>query len=482
MAPPDGGVRDLGLRPVAVILGLAGLVLAWWLSDIVLLTFLAIVLACALQPVHGALTRAGLPRGMAVVTAYLGVLILVAVAAVAIIPLVVDRVMSFLMEVPRHYDAVLSALQGSRLRMLRILGARLPPLDAVPATITGALSMDSVRGVFGLTTGVLAAVSLAVAMFALSLYWALDVPRVERLVLSLVPVDRRAEALSAWHELEARLGAFVRGQVLVMLVVGGATALGYTVIGLPDAIVLGLLAGLCEAIPVVGPIVAAVPAILLALPLGGATVVTVAAWASVVQLIESHVLMPRVMSQAVGLSALASLLALLVLGSLVGPLGVVAAIPAAVVFQVLVERSLLTDGLDVPATVPPTTLRGLRVRARSLRTRLRERLRRRETRMGIDPASPDHLGDDLDQRLETAVERIVRSLGAAQAAARATPSSPESARILQELDEAVRGIEVATTRLDAATVPSARNAERVHAAVERAAAVLRRLDDGKTTA
>ncbi|MCW5890839.1 MAG: AI-2E family transporter [bacterium] len=468
------------MRPVPVMLGLAGLVLTWWLSDIVLLTFLAIVLACALQPVHGLLTRHGVPRGPAIVAVYVAVLLLVLVAAVAVVPIVVDRVVAFLMELPRHYDAVLAALHESRLRLLRLLGSRLPALDAVPATITGALSMDSLRGVFGLTTGVLAAVSLAVATFALSLYWALDVPRVERLVLSLVPVERRAEALSAWHELEARLGAFVRGQVLVMIAVGVAAAAGYAAIGLPDAIVLGLIAGVCEAIPVVGPLVAAVPAILLALPLGSGTVLAVTAWASLVQLVESHVLMPRVMAHAVGLSALASLLALLVLGSLVGPLGVIAAIPAAVALQVLVERSVLGDGLDVPAS-EPATLRGLWARARSLRTRLRERLRQRETRMGIDPASPDHRGDELDQRLETAVERIVRRLGAAQATLRAAPSA-EAARILHELDAAVREIELATAPLDAATEPSPRHAERVHAAVEHAAAVLRRLDDGASTA
>lgn len=480
MAPPDGGIRPTALRPVPVIVCVFTLVVAWWLSDIVLLTFLAIVLACALQPVHGGLTDLGVPRGVAVIAAYGATLVLVIVAAVAIIPVVVDRTVAFLMELPRHYDAVVEALQGSRLRVLRLLGSRLPPIEAVPAAITGALSMESLRGVFGLTTGAVTAVSLAIAMFALSLYWALDVPRVERLVLSLVPVDRRAEALSAWHELEARLGAFVRGQVLVMVLVGIAVAAGYKVIGLPDALVLGLLAGLCEVIPVVGPLVAAVPALLLALPLGSSTVLAVACWASVVQLVESHLLMPRVMGHAVGLSALAALLALLVLGSLVGPLGVVAAIPAAVVLQVLVERSVLADGIAETALARPTTLRGLGARARSLRTRIRERLRRRETRMGIDPASPDHLHDELDQRLETAVERIVRSLGAAHAAARAS-SGPDNARILRELDEAVQGIEQASARLETTSEPAAPHAERVQAAVERAAAVLRRLEDGKAT-
>jgi predicted PurR-regulated permease PerM len=480
MAPPDGGLQSLALRPVAVLLGVFTLVVAWWLSDIVLLTFLAIVLACALQPVHVGLTDLGVPRGVAVIAAYVSVLILVIVAAVAIVPVVVERIVGFLMEVPHHYDAIVGALKGSRLRVLRLFGSRLPPLDAVPAALGGAMSMESLRGVFGLTAGAVTALSLAIAMFALSLYWALDVPRVERLLLSLVPVERRAEALSAWHELEARLGAFVRGQVLVMIIVGVAVTGGYAVIGLPDALVLGLLAGLCEVIPVVGPLIAAVPALLLALPLGSGTVLAVAGWAAVVQLVESHVIMPRVMASTVGLSALASLLALLVLGSLVGPLGVVAAIPAAVVLQLLFERSVLADGIAETALVQPSTLPGLGARARSLRTRLRERLRRRTTRMGIDPGSPDHLRDELDQRLETAVERIVRSLGAAQAAARASAGS-DATRILRELDDAVHGIEQACSRLDATPDQAVPHTERVQAAVERAAAVLRRLEQGKAT-
>jgi predicted PurR-regulated permease PerM len=103
-----------------------------------------------------------------------------------------------------------------------------------------------------------------VTLLAVAFYWTMEVGRFERLIVSLMPVERRVRVLNIWHEIESKLGGFVRGQGLAMV----ASGIGYALIGLPNALALGVLAGLLEAVPLLGPVLAAVPVVLVALPIG----------------------------------------------------------------------------------------------------------------------------------------------------------------------------------------------------------------------
>jgi predicted PurR-regulated permease PerM len=199
-----------------------------------------------------------------------------------------------------------------------------------------------------------------------------------------------AYTLTIWHEIESKLGGFMRGQFLVMLSVGFISAIGYAVIGLPNVLVLGVLAALFEAVPLVGPVLAAVPALLVALPLGMPTVFTVIGFATIVQLLESNLLVPRIMHGAVGTSALIGLFAVLAFGTLYGIMGVFIAIPIAAVVQVIVDHLVINGEPDLAAaTTNAPQVDALLARVRQLRQQARTRLRARETRMGFDPEIDD---------------------------------------------------------------------------------------------
>src|SRR4051812_37863323 len=180
-----------------------------------------------------------------------------------------------------------------------------------------------------------------VVVLALGYYWTMEVPHLERIVLSLLPVARRASALESWREIEYKLGAFVRGQGLAMLIIALASAVGYFFIGLPHVLVLAVLAGFFEAVPLVGPIATAVLVALVALPEGLTKVLLVMGFSTLIQQIESNVLIPRIMSHSVGISPLAGLVAMLAFGSLFGVLGVIVAIPLSVVLQVILNRMVI---------------------------------------------------------------------------------------------------------------------------------------------
>jgi hypothetical protein len=170
-------------------------------------------------------------------------------------------------------------------------------------------------------------------------------------------------------------------------------------------------------------------------------------WSTLVQLLESNVLVPRIMSHAVGVSALVSLVAILAFGSTYGILGVFIAVPLAAVIQVVLDHFVL-DAASESSASDPEALAGLRSRALTLRQRVRLRFRGRTVRMGLDPETPEHVVDAVDQQMEEAVERIATMIRAAQRAGGATDAE-ERSRMLATLQAALRRIERAVARVDA---------------------------------
>jgi predicted PurR-regulated permease PerM len=438
------------LGRAAAIIGIAMLMAAaawllYRLLDVVILVFLGVVLASALQPWHAFLKRYGVPRGPAVLLIYLLFGALLAGMLVLIVPVVSAQIVQFVATIPETYAHLVDGMRQHPSRLVALLGRRMPPLEALPTALTS-VAPGSVTGIVGITTGLMTFLTYTVAVLAIGFYWTLEVPRFERLVVSLIAVDKRASFLAAWHEVEFKLGAFIRGQGIAMLAVGAASGAGYFLIGLPNALTLAVLAGLLEAVPMLGPTLAAVPAILVALPLGGTTVLLVIGWTIVVQTLEGYVLIPRIMSRAVGVSALVGLIGVLAMGMLYGIMGVFIAIPVIGVLQVVGERLMFEPQPMGAATDEP--LSGLDARVQALRHRVRRRLRTRESRMGIDPSEPDHVVDAVDQEIETAVDRLAAMLLTLQDAA-APITSTRRTHMLTELCQAIETLEHADDRAEA---------------------------------
>jgi predicted PurR-regulated permease PerM len=396
----DNFLGKVAAATVVVIAVAAGAGLLYYLVDILLLLFLGIIVSATLQPWHVKLCNWGVPRGLAIVLIYLLFIGVLVAVAILVAPLVIEQISMVAAQAPQAYVDLRDHLSASNAGISRVVGRRLPSYETLIASMV-ALSPTFFQSIVQLTASIITTLAYVVAVFALGIYWTLELPRVERLLVSLVPVSRRAHTLTIWHEIESKLGGFMRGQFLVMLSVGFISAIGYVVIGLPNVLVLGVLAALFEAVPLVGPVLAAVPALLVALPLGMPTVFTVIGFATVVQLLESNLLVPRIMHGAVGTSALIGLFAVLAFGTLYGIMGVFIAIPIAAVVQVIVDRLVINGEPDLAAaTMNAPQVDALLARVRQLRQQARTRLRARETRMGFDPDSADHVVDAADQRVE----------------------------------------------------------------------------------
>jgi len=198
---------------------------------------------------------------------------------------------------------------------------------------SGTVVLQNLVGTLAQVGGMLLDVVLALVI---SLYLLVDGPRIGARSLAAIPTGLRAKAVFLQDNVTRVLGGYLRGQLTLAAVIGLATGVGMAVLGLPYAVVLGVLAGLFELVPMFGPILSAVPAVLVALFLPFPTVVWVVLFFLVIQQVENNVLAPRISGHAVGLHPLGAMFALLAGFQLAGVLGGLFAVPIAGVLWVLI--------------------------------------------------------------------------------------------------------------------------------------------------
>lgn len=315
-----------------------------WHRQLALLLFGGIVLATSVQPIIAILeTRCRLSRAHSAVVVFFLFVLLLGASIVAMVPEVSVQAGAFWEKLPGWYDQARDFLQSSPNRSLKSLGAWIPvnmpqiwnlgflsaglssgsesPLAVVWKTLEGALGL--------LAVGVLA------------FYWSLNQELTIRSILQLAPDHRREFYQSIVDELLLKLGGYIRGQLILCAAVGILSLIAYLCIGLPYSLMLALIAGVLEAVPIIGPTLGAVPAILVALSLGPQQTVLVIGSAMLIQTLENYLLVPKIMDRSVGLGAVVTLLAIVACGALFGVIGAVFAIPLAAVSQTLFERLVL---------------------------------------------------------------------------------------------------------------------------------------------
>ena len=278
-------VAIAGLTLLAVF-GAALLVLR--LIDVLILVFVALVIAATLRPMVSALRHRGIPKALALLLIYLGILGVLAGLFVLVIPALVNQGGALVRGLPQVYTSLVASLEKNPNEVIRTLPQRLPTGDQLASQLQ-AVSGAVLPGALGIGMGVLAFLAEMVSIVVLSIYLTLDQSRLERFWLSLAPAARRPELLAIWREIESRLGGYVRGELLLMTSIGVLASLGYLVIGLPYPLALGVLAGLLEFVPMVGPTLGAIPAIIVALSISPQAALLVVVYSIVIQVArEQH--------------------------------------------------------------------------------------------------------------------------------------------------------------------------------------------------
>jgi predicted PurR-regulated permease PerM len=316
---------------------LGGAVLA---AKVLVLVFIALLLASALEPFVGYIRgHVNLGRGATILIVYAGFFAAVVVLLLLVVPGAINQFndigvrLTPLLDNARAWAATIEP---------RALSASLGELiDALQEAIRPRGGGEAPDASEVLEVGVTVAdlVISVVSMLALVFFWLTEHARLQRWTLAFVPADRRAGAREAWNEIESRLGSWVRGQLILMGTMGVMATAAYLVLGLEGALFLGLIAAVAEAIPLVGPLLGAVPALLVAAMTGRVELVVAVAVVYVfIQIVEGNVLVPVVMRNTIGTPPFVVLASILGGAAIGGILGALLAVPVVAALTVILER------------------------------------------------------------------------------------------------------------------------------------------------
>ena len=347
--PSSDPPRRIVAATLVVAAVVAGFVAVYLLSDVLLLFFIGVVLATALKPAIEALHRPGIPQPIAVVLVYACIIVLLAVVVTVGTPYVGSQARELLSEIPQagkqFHQWLANAGDVLWANVARRLVAEIS-LSTAPAEAGQALAT------VGQTASYLAAVArgllVACVVVLLAFYWSLQGDRTIYWALLLLPHSARDDARATIEEIEAKVGAYLRNQGLVCLAMAAAASVVYGLLGLRYAIVLGLAAGLLEVVPVLGPILGAIPPLGVALFTDSGRTPWVLLAAILMQQAENYLLVPRMMDKGVGVHPMATLLAIAAFGSLLGIAGAILAIPLAAILQILLNRYVLGPAARQP--------------------------------------------------------------------------------------------------------------------------------------
>jgi predicted PurR-regulated permease PerM len=341
--------RELVVQTVVVaitVLLVYGLIrLLAQITEILLLLLVSAILAAGISPLTIAIQRRQFGRrkrqisqpGAILLIYLLLILLLILMAGIIITPVVTES-RDFLTEFPtvlQNLERSAASLQARYTWLPDISGfiARLPQELAGLTPYFGTAAGVAFRALGGV-------LSLVTVLF-MTYYMLAEGLQIKRGFLTLFPVDRRDQVEEILERIARKFGGWVRGQLLLGLIIGVVVGIGATLLRLPYPLLLGLIAGITELIPIVGPILGAVPAVLIALfQPPWYRVLIVAGFYALVQQLESNFVVPRVMRMAVGLSPLLTIVALLIGAKLLGIPGALLSLPVAAALQVVVGEIL----------------------------------------------------------------------------------------------------------------------------------------------
>lgn len=318
-----------------------GIQLALHMLEVFVLLIIAFIYASAISPTVRRF-RKHMPLPAAIGLVYLMVILTFALLLAVILPPLITQTGKLVTSGPELIDAAQTQLQSLR-RTLRLPVA--PSTFDVRAYLgkLGGQAPKVAVGVLNLTIGVVTGLAGLVIVLVAAFYWLLEREGLEGTWITLLPRRKRAEARMIIEEIELRLGGYVRGQLMLAAIVAVLAYIVLLVVGIPYALVLALLAGMFELVPLVGPILSAVAPVLIAFGESPLKALIVAGAFLVIQQVENHLLVPNVMKHSVGLSPLTVLVAILIGTALMGIIGTLLAVPIAAALHVVVQHTVLRE-------------------------------------------------------------------------------------------------------------------------------------------
>jgi predicted PurR-regulated permease PerM len=401
---PEWTNRQVVLATLFVVTVGLGFWLIYRFRLVIFFLFIGIVLGIAIRPTVQWLNEKGIPRSVSIIGIYIFIFLGLLGFVWLVFPLIAGQIAQIVVNIPDYYQALRNAMIDSSSRLLRILGFQLPP-RIISLSTSGqpeGQAIDRVAQTIQIAGYISKGLFATIAIFILGFYWTLESERAIRTLLLFLPADRREPVRQGIADIEAKLGSFMRGESILVLSIAVMSFIAYFIIGLPYMLVLALFAGIMEAVPVVGPILGAIPAAFVALTIDPSKVIFVIISTTIIQGLENYILVPRVMGKTVGINSFAILLSLAAFTSLLGLPGALLAVPLAAVLQILLDRLVFNIEYSEDQSVHGRDYTSvLRLEAQDLAKDVRMQLRQK--------ASPT---DQITDKIEDEIESIALELDA----------------------------------------------------------------------
>jgi len=297
------------------------------IRDVLVILFFALIIASAVNIPVGWLKKYRIPRTISVFLVYIFALTLFGLLLTLIITPLASELRQFSDFIPN-----ITSKFSSGLRVFENIAHEQTQIQQFFLTISDKISQLRIN-FLSLTGNVASRIASFIFIFILSFYLTIEEKGIRKFIKAITPKNKEQYAISLWERGQKRLSRWLGAQLLLGLVVGLMTFIGLSIIQVPYALALAILAGMFELIPTVGPILAAIPAVLIAFIKSPVIALVTIALYLLVQQLENNLLVPKIMQKTVGLNPVVTLLVLLIGVKVAGFTGMILAIPSAMLIH-----------------------------------------------------------------------------------------------------------------------------------------------------
>lgn len=296
------------------------LILIWFLiqiREIIFIVFVSFIIMSALKPFADRLEKYHIPRAISVLIIYILFFAMIGYTATSFLPLLISQSIHFSEILPSYLKSIFPFAKVD----VQTFSQQITPVG---------------ENLLKVTVGLFGNIVTLFTLFVISFYLLMERKNLRAHLASFMGLEASTLTMSVIAKVEERLGAWIRGQALLALTIGVFTFIGISFLGLPFALPLAILAGLLEIVPIIGPVISAIPAILIAITISPFIAVATTALYFIIQQLEAHIVVPLVMRKTVGLSPVITIISLLIGAKLAGIGGALLAIPIVVTGQSII--------------------------------------------------------------------------------------------------------------------------------------------------
>lgn len=317
------------IRAALVVIMIIGI---YTISNIIIVFFLSLIIGSAASIWARELARYRIPKVIAILGIYLIAFLIMGLFMWLVIPPLADEVNDLARSLPEYYQSVADVVS----RYISGVQELSPNFQSAVSSIARSLRDASTNAVSFLAS-IFGGVVSFVVVIVISFYLAFQEKSIEKILRILTPQEYESYIINLWNRSQIKLGRWLQGQIVLGIIIGAIVFIGLTLLGVPFALILGMIAGILEIVPIVGPVISATFAVIIALLVSPTLALLTLIFFIIVQQIENHIIAPLLMQKMTGLNPVVIILSLMVGFELGGVLGMIIAVPLVAVFGEFVK-------------------------------------------------------------------------------------------------------------------------------------------------